>query len=59
MEETEGDIIYLVCLWLRLEADGQFERAASIAVFNMKIGRAIEVLHKGSKYYQGMSEQWT
>ncbi|XP_072027810.1 GATOR2 complex protein MIOS-like [Amphiura filiformis] len=33
----------------RLEGEGDFERAAAIAVFRVKIRQAIEVLHKGAQ----------
>ncbi|XP_014672958.1 PREDICTED: WD repeat-containing protein mio-like [Priapulus caudatus] len=32
----------------RLQSDGFYERAAAIALFNLKIRKAIEILHKGS-----------
>ncbi len=32
----------------RLEAEGEYERAAAIALFNLKIRRAILALNKGS-----------
>ncbi len=32
----------------RLEAENEFERAAAIALFNLKIRRAIQALNKGS-----------
>ena len=45
-------LLHVFIVIFRLESLGQFERAAAVAVFNMKLGRAIEVLHKGSKSAQ-------
>ena len=49
--------IYNICYWsiFRLEDEGDFERAAAIAVFRVKIRQAIEVLHKGAEVQTGTS----
>lgn len=54
--------------FIRLESDGHFARAAAIALFNLELRKAIEVLSRGasSKNYKGMkhvslfllSKQW-
>ncbi|CAL1286700.1 unnamed protein product [Larinioides sclopetarius] len=42
----------------RLEADGQFSRAATIAVFNVELRKAIRILSKGatSRSYRGSAD---
>ena len=40
-------------MYFRLEDEGDFERAAAIAVFRVKIRQAIEVLHKGAEVQTG------
>ena len=46
---------YLLLIHFRLEDEGDFERAAAIAVFRVKIRQAIEVLHKGAEVQTGTS----
>ena len=37
----------------RIEADGEYERAATIALFNLQLRRAIQTLNRGAIKAQG------
>ena len=46
--------IFLFYVNFRLESEGDFERAAAISVFRVRIRQAIEVLQKGAQLQKGM-----
>ena len=42
----------------RLEAEGEYERAATIALFNLQLRRAIQTLNRGATKAQGKYPNW-